>query len=59
MGRMLVEAILNADDCTLTGALDVPGSPALGTDPARLSGQGQRARASPLIWRKGCKGPIA
>lgn len=39
MGRMLVEAILNADDCTLTGALDVPGSPALGTDPAAFLGK--------------------
>ncbi|HTH45147.1 MAG TPA: 4-hydroxy-tetrahydrodipicolinate reductase, partial [Oxalicibacterium sp.] len=28
MGRMLVEAIINADDAELAGALDVPGSPA-------------------------------
>ena len=44
MGRMLVEAILNADDCTLTGALDVPGSPALGTDPAAFLGKDSGVR---------------
>ncbi len=32
MGRMLIEAIHNSDDCVLAGALDVPGSPALGID---------------------------
>lgn len=32
MGRMLIEAVQAADDCVLAGALDVPGSPALGTD---------------------------
>jgi 4-hydroxy-tetrahydrodipicolinate reductase len=32
MGRMLIEAVQAADDCTLAGALDVAGSPALGTD---------------------------
>lgn len=32
MGRMLIEAVSNADDCVLAGALDQPGSPALGTD---------------------------
>lgn len=32
MGRMLIEAVLNADDCRLSGALDIPGSPALGQD---------------------------
>lgn len=44
MGRMLVEAILNADDCTLTGALDVPGSPALGTDPVAFLGKDSGVR---------------
>ena len=44
MGRMLVEAILNADDCTLTGALDLPGSPALGTDPAAFLGKDSGVR---------------
>ena len=44
MGRMLVQAILNADDCTLTGALDVPGSPALGTDPAAFLGKDSGVR---------------
>ena len=32
MGRMLVETILAAPDCTLVGALDTPTSPALGQD---------------------------
>jgi 4-hydroxy-tetrahydrodipicolinate reductase len=39
MGRMLVEAILNADDATLSGALDVPSSPAIGTDAAAFLGK--------------------
>jgi 4-hydroxy-tetrahydrodipicolinate reductase len=34
MGRMLIEAVLAADDCTLSGALDVAGSPALGREAA-------------------------
>jgi len=38
MGRMLVEAISSADDCLLTGALDMPGSPALGQDPSAFLG---------------------
>jgi 4-hydroxy-tetrahydrodipicolinate reductase len=32
MGRMLIEAVVNADDCHLSGALDIPSSPALGQD---------------------------
>lgn len=39
MGHMLVEAVAGADDCRLTGALDVATSPALGTDPAAFLGQ--------------------
>jgi 4-hydroxy-tetrahydrodipicolinate reductase len=39
MGRALVEAIMAAPDCTLAGALDVSGSPALGTDPAAFLGR--------------------
>ncbi|HTH45078.1 MAG TPA: 4-hydroxy-tetrahydrodipicolinate reductase [Oxalicibacterium sp.] len=39
MGRMLVEAIINADDAELAGALDVPGSPAIGTDAAAFLGK--------------------
>ena len=38
MGRMLVEAISQSDDCQLSGALDVPSSPALGADPAAFLG---------------------
>jgi 4-hydroxy-tetrahydrodipicolinate reductase len=39
MGRMLVEAVLDAPDCTLTGALDVPASPMLGQDAAGFLGR--------------------
>ncbi|WP_444814039.1 4-hydroxy-tetrahydrodipicolinate reductase [Variovorax arabinosiphilus] len=38
MGRMLVEAVRNADDLRLAGALDVPGSAAVGTDAAAFLG---------------------
>lgn len=38
MGRMLIEAVCLADDCQLGGALDVPGSPAIGLDPAAFLG---------------------
>lgn len=39
MGRMLIEAIQLADDAILAGALDVPGSPFLGTDAAAFLGK--------------------
>ena len=39
MGRMLVEAVLASPDCTLTGALDVPGSAALGQDAGAFLGR--------------------
>jgi 4-hydroxy-tetrahydrodipicolinate reductase len=39
MGRMLVEAVLASGDCTLAGALDVPGSAALGLDAAAFAGR--------------------
>lgn len=39
MGRMLIEAVHAADDCELAGALDVPGSPALGTDAMAFLGR--------------------
>lgn len=39
MGRILVEAIGQADDCRLSAAVDVPGSPALGEDAAAFSGK--------------------
>ncbi len=38
MGRMLIEAISNADDAQLVGALDVPGAPALGRDAGEALG---------------------
>ncbi len=39
MGRMLIEAVLQADDCQLAGALDLPGSPALGQDASAFLGR--------------------
>jgi 4-hydroxy-tetrahydrodipicolinate reductase len=39
MGRMLIEAVQAAEDCTLSGALDQAGSAALGQDAAAFLGQ--------------------
>jgi 4-hydroxy-tetrahydrodipicolinate reductase len=39
MGRMLIEAVLQAPDCQLAGALDIPGSPALGLDAGAFLGR--------------------
>ena len=39
MGRMLIEAIAAAPDATLSGALDVAGSPLIGSDAGAFSGQ--------------------
>ncbi len=39
MGRMLVEAVLAADDVRLAGALDIAGSAALGSDAAAFAGR--------------------
>ncbi|MDB5965050.1 MAG: dihydrodipicolinate reductase [Polaromonas sp.] len=38
MGHMLIEAIRQNPDCVLSGALDLAGSPALGTDAAAFLG---------------------
>ena len=39
MGRMLIEAVLASPGDTLVGALDVPGSPALGSDASAFLGR--------------------
>jgi 4-hydroxy-tetrahydrodipicolinate reductase len=39
MGHMLIEAVQQAHDCVLAGALDVAGSPTLGVDAAAFLGQ--------------------
>jgi 4-hydroxy-tetrahydrodipicolinate reductase len=44
MGRMLVEAVAAADDCVLSGALDVPGSAGLGSDPLAALGRSSAVR---------------
>ena len=38
MGQMLIEAIRQSDDCTLSGALDATTSPAVGNDASAFSG---------------------
>lgn len=38
MGRMLIEAIRASDDCVLTGALDIPSSPSVGSDATAFLG---------------------
>ena len=39
MGQMLIEAVNASADCTLTGALDRAGSPAIGVDACAFSGR--------------------
>ena len=39
MGHMLIEALQLSDDCVLTGALDVAGSPSVGTDASAFLGR--------------------
>jgi 4-hydroxy-tetrahydrodipicolinate reductase len=39
MGHMLIEAIAQSADCTLSGALDMAGSPGIGSDAAAFTGQ--------------------
>ena len=39
MGRMLIEAVLDAPDCALAGALDVAGNPQLGQDAGAVLGR--------------------
>ena len=39
MGQMLIDAIRAADDCSLSGALDIAASPAVGKDAGSFSGQ--------------------
>ncbi len=46
MGRMLVEAVLGSADCRLSGALDVPGSPALGADAGAFLGRSTGVRVT-------------
>ncbi len=39
MGHMLIEAVRAADDCVLSGALDITASPAIGLDAGAFAGQ--------------------
>jgi 4-hydroxy-tetrahydrodipicolinate reductase len=44
MGRMLIEAVLDAPDCALAGALDVAGTPQLGQDAGAFLGRATSVR---------------
>ncbi len=46
MGQMLIDAVAAADDCELSGALDIAGSPALGSDPLARLGRSSAVRVS-------------
>jgi len=46
MGHMLIEAVVRADDCRLSGALDVPGSASLGQDAAAFLGTDSGVRVT-------------
>ena len=39
MGQMLIQALADADDLVLSGALDVPNSPAIGQDAFAFAGR--------------------
>ena len=39
MGQMLIEAVCAADDCVLSGALDIAASPGIGLDAGAFAGQ--------------------
>ena len=39
MGQMLIDAVRASDDCVLSGALDIPASPAIGRDAGAYGGQ--------------------
>jgi 4-hydroxy-tetrahydrodipicolinate reductase len=47
MGRMLIEAVHAADDCTLAGALDLPASPAIGSDATAFLGHASGVAITP------------
>ncbi len=44
MGHMLIDAVQAADDCTLTGALDIASSPAIGQDAGAFAGHATGVR---------------
>jgi len=54
MGRMLIEAVQNADDAQLAGALDVPASPAIGADATAFLGVNSGVRITADL-REGLK----
>jgi len=51
MGQMLVEAVRDSGDCTLTGALDIASSPAIGQDAAGFAGQASWLRPANGLLR--------
>jgi 4-hydroxy-tetrahydrodipicolinate reductase len=51
MGRMLIEAVLNAPDAELTGAFDLPGSASIGRDAGESMGRESGVRISADPWQ--------
>ena len=58
MGQMLIAAVAEADDCVLSGALDRPGSPLLGTDASAPIGKTSGVAVTSNI-RQGLQGAAA
>jgi 4-hydroxy-tetrahydrodipicolinate reductase len=55
MGRMLIEAVLAAPDMQLAAALDIAGSPALGSDAGAFAGKSTGIKISADVQQlKGC-----
>ncbi len=46
MGKMLIEAVGNAPDMVLSGALDIHSSPAIGADPVAFLGKASKVRVT-------------
>ena len=55
MGHMLIEAVLATDDCVLSGALDMPGHPSIGTDATAFMGRESGVRVAADL-REGLQG---
>ena len=61
MGRMLIEAIVADPDAVLAGALDIPASPAIGTDAAAFLAALDAARPTKkrVVAARGSRGIAA
>ena len=59
MGRMLIEAVLDAPDCALAGALDVAGNPQLGQDAGAFLGRATGVAITDDLRRRARRQPGA